>query len=36
MQIIREENQLNDYLLGTLPELVPGDVKARYPNERRL
>ena len=24
MQIIREENQLNDYLLGTLPELVPG------------
>src|SRR5438552_2505521 len=34
MQIIREENQLNDYLLGTLPELVPGDVKARYPNDK--
>src|SRR6266513_550765 len=32
MQIIREETQLNDYLLGTLPELVPADVKARYPN----
>ena len=34
MQIIREENQLSDYLLGTLPELVPGDVKARYPNDK--
>src|ERR1700741_234570 len=30
MQIIREESQLGDYLLGTLPELVPRDVKARY------
>jgi carbamoyl-phosphate synthase large subunit len=34
MQIIREEAQLGDYLLGTLPELVPGDVKARYPNDK--
>src|SRR3979411_2784183 len=34
MQIIREETQLNDYLLDTLPELVPGDVKARYPNDK--
>ena len=34
MQIIREETQLNDYLLGTLPELVPADVKARYPNDK--
>ena len=34
MQIIREYNQLSDYLLGTLPELVPGDVKARYPNDK--
>src|SRR6478609_3775694 len=34
MQIIREDNQLSDYLLGTLPELVPGDVKARYPNDK--
>ncbi|MCE3257582.1 MAG: carbamoyl-phosphate synthase large subunit, partial [Nitrobacter vulgaris] len=34
MQIIREENQLGDYLLGTLPELVPVDVKARYPNDK--
>src|ERR1043165_1835383 len=34
MQIIREENQLGDYLLGTLPELVPNDVKARYPNDK--
>jgi len=34
MQIIREEGQLGDYLLGTLPELVPGDIKARYPNDK--
>src|ERR1700723_1818257 len=34
MPIIREESQLGDYLLGTLPELVPGDVKARYPNDK--
>ena len=34
MQIIREEEQLADYLLGTLPELVPHDVKARYPNDK--
>ncbi len=34
MQIIREEGQLGDYLLGTLPELVPSDIKARYPNDK--
>ena len=34
MQIVREEGQLGDYLLGTLPELVPPDVKARYPNDK--
>jgi carbamoyl-phosphate synthase large subunit len=34
MQIIREESQLGDYLLETLPELVPNDVKARYPNDK--
>ncbi len=34
MQIIREEEQLNGYLLGTLPELVPHDVRARYPNDK--
>jgi carbamoyl-phosphate synthase large subunit len=34
MQIIRDETQLSDYLLGTLPELVPADVKARYPNDK--
>src|SRR6266436_2706698 len=34
MQIIREEEQLGDYLLDTLPELVPADVKARYPNDK--
>ncbi|KAH2823023.1 hypothetical protein KXV85_001885, partial [Aspergillus fumigatus] len=25
---------LDNYLLGTLPELVPADVKARYPNDK--
>ena len=34
MQIVREDAQLGDYLLGTLPELVPHDVKARYPNDK--
>ncbi len=34
MQILRDEDQLSNYLLGTLPELVPSDVKARYPNDK--
>ena len=32
MQIIRQESELSNYLLGTVPELVPEDIKARYPN----
>jgi carbamoyl-phosphate synthase large subunit len=34
MAIIRDEAALDDYLLGTLPGLVPSDVKARYPNDK--
>ncbi|WP_029003730.1 carbamoyl-phosphate synthase large subunit [Azorhizobium doebereinerae] len=34
MQIIRDDGQLGDYLLDTLPGLVPQDVKARYPNDK--
>ena len=34
MQIIRDEGQLGDYLLETLPGLVPPDVKTRYPNDK--
>jgi len=34
MQIIRDDDQLSDYLLDTLPELVPSSVKARYPNDK--
>jgi len=34
MQIIRDEEALNSYLLGTLPELVPADVRAKYPNDK--
>ncbi|MCK0196772.1 carbamoyl-phosphate synthase large subunit [Ancylobacter sp. 6x-1] len=34
MQIIHDNGQLGDYLLDTLPGLVPNDVKARYPNDK--
>jgi carbamoyl-phosphate synthase large subunit len=34
MAIIRDEAAFDDYLLGTLPGLVPADVKARYPNDK--
>ena len=34
MAIIRDPGALDDYLLGTLPGLVPSDVKARYPNDK--
>jgi carbamoyl-phosphate synthase large subunit len=34
MAIIRDQASLDDYLLGTLPGLVPSDVKARYPNDK--
>jgi len=34
MQIINDERALQTYLLGTVPELVPEDIKARYPNDK--
>ncbi|RLQ89515.1 carbamoyl-phosphate synthase large subunit [Notoacmeibacter ruber] len=34
MQIIRDEGGLQSYLLDTVPELVPEDIKARYPNDK--
>ena len=34
MAIIRDDAAFDDYLLGTLPGLVPADVKARYPNDK--
>lgn len=34
MAILRDEGSLGDYLLDTLPGLVPSDVKARYPNDK--
>ncbi len=34
MQIIHGEGQLQAYLLDTVPELVPEDIKARYPNDK--
>ncbi|MGH2341292.1 carbamoyl-phosphate synthase large subunit [Segnochrobactraceae bacterium EtOH-i3] len=34
MEIIRDEATFSDYLLGTLPALVPQEVKVRYPNDK--
>ncbi|MGJ0510296.1 MAG: carbamoyl-phosphate synthase large subunit [Methylocystis sp.] len=34
MAIIRDTNDLDDYLLGTLPSLVPSEIKTRYPNDK--
>ncbi|MPZ57474.1 MAG: carbamoyl-phosphate synthase large subunit [Rhizobiales bacterium] len=34
MAIIRDQEQFDNYLLGTLPSLVPSDIKARYPNDK--
>jgi carbamoyl-phosphate synthase large subunit len=34
MAIIRDAATFDDYLLGTLPGLVPSEVKARYPNDK--
>jgi carbamoyl-phosphate synthase large subunit len=34
MAIIHDEAAFEDYLLGTLPSLIPSDVKARYPNDK--
>ena len=34
MQIIHSEAMLQTYLLDTVPELVPEDIKQRYPNDK--
>ena len=34
MAIIFDMTAFDDYLLGTLPGLVPSEVKARYPNDK--
>ena len=34
MAILHDQPALDDYLLGTLPGLVPSDIKARYPNDK--
>jgi carbamoyl-phosphate synthase large subunit len=34
MAIIRDNADLDDYLLGTLPTLVPSEIKTRYPNDK--
>ncbi len=34
MQIIHSEEMLQSYLLDTVPELVPEDIKQKYPNDK--
>ncbi|WP_436638265.1 carbamoyl-phosphate synthase large subunit [Microbaculum sp. FT89] len=34
MAIIHDEKMFDAYLLGTLPALVPEDIKTRYPNDK--
>jgi len=34
MQIIHDEGMLQSYLLDTVPELVPEDIKQKYPNDK--
>ncbi|MBN9274185.1 MAG: carbamoyl-phosphate synthase large subunit, partial [Mesorhizobium sp.] len=34
MQIIHNETMLQSYLLDTVPELVPEDIKQKYPNDK--
>ena len=34
MAILRDENAFGEYLLDTLPGLVPSEIKARYPNDK--
>ncbi|MGB7432675.1 MAG: carbamoyl-phosphate synthase large subunit, partial [Ahrensia sp.] len=34
MQIVHEERALDSYLLQTVPELIPEDIKAKYPNDK--
>jgi carbamoyl-phosphate synthase large subunit len=34
MQVIRSESALQSYLLDTVPELVPEDIKMKYPNDK--
>ena len=34
MAIIGDERSFDEYLLGSLPALVPEDVKTRYPNDK--
>jgi carbamoyl-phosphate synthase large subunit len=34
MQIIHTDKALSDYLLETVPQLIPEDVKARFPNDK--
>ncbi len=34
MQIVHDEIALQNYLLGVVPELVPEDIKQKYPNDK--
>jgi carbamoyl-phosphate synthase large subunit len=34
MAIVRDQQEFDNYLLGTLPGLVTSEIKARYPNDK--
>ena len=34
MEVLRNEDQLDRYLFGALQDLVPGHVRAKYPNDK--
>ena len=34
MAILHDEKAFDAYVLGTIPSLVPADIKARYPNDK--
>ncbi|MDR3373944.1 MAG: carbamoyl-phosphate synthase large subunit [Ancalomicrobiaceae bacterium] len=34
MEIVRDEEQFDRYLLGTLPGMVPAEVRSKYPNDK--
>ena len=34
MQVLRDENQLDVYLFGTLQQMIPPQVRAKYPNDK--
>ncbi len=34
MEVIRDEDHLDRYLFGALQQMVPGHIRAKYPNDK--